>query len=74
MPMKLSWKKNKGNCPCQGCEDRHIPCHDKCERYQVWLAGERDKELALRADRDINRTLRTIEHNGVVRIMRGDKR
>lgn len=23
-------------CPCNGCEDRQIGCHGKCERYNDW--------------------------------------
>lgn len=26
-------KVNKS--PCLDCEERHIGCHDKCERYQI---------------------------------------
>ena len=23
-------------CPCKGCKDRELACHDKCSKYQKW--------------------------------------
>ena len=24
--------------PCKGCDERHVGCHDRCERYAEWRA------------------------------------
>ena len=34
--------------PCKGCPDRKPACHDKCERYQIWLAEYRKQEAAIK--------------------------
>ena len=35
------------DAPCKGCEDRHIGCHSKCEKYATFL--ERRKAIKLKA-------------------------
>ena len=39
--------------PCRGCSDRHIACHDKCEKYKAWKSqleevNKRSKEYEAR--------------------------
>lgn len=29
-------------CPCHGCKERHLNCHDSCEGYLAW-SKERQK-------------------------------
>lgn len=31
-------KVYSGICPCKGCESRKVGCHDKCVKYNEWLA------------------------------------
>lgn len=26
----------KKMCPCKDCRDRHLACHDTCEKYKEW--------------------------------------
>lgn len=26
--------------PCKNCTERHLACHDECEKYKEWKAGE----------------------------------
>lgn len=32
------------NAPCKNCPDRYPACHDKCQKYQTWLAEYRKEE------------------------------
>ena len=34
--MKYIPHKLKGEIPCHECLDRHVGCHDKCEKYNTW--------------------------------------
>ncbi|MBQ6721550.1 MAG: hypothetical protein IJQ88_05220 [Clostridia bacterium] len=42
--------------PCKDCPNRHLACHDGCERYKAWLA-------AYHADRQDIRRLKEIPFN-----------
>lgn len=35
------------DAPCKGCEERHVGCHSKCEKYAAFL--ERRKAIKLKA-------------------------
>ena len=35
----MSWntvRHGNVNCPCQGCKDREVGCHGKCEKYKEY--------------------------------------
>lgn len=37
------------NAPCKDCPDRHIACHDHCQKYQEWKKAFREaKERSAR--------------------------
>ena len=35
------------DAPCKGCEERHVGCHSKCEKYSAFL--ERRSAIKLKA-------------------------
>ena len=37
----------KNTCPCDGCTERYLACHSKCEKYDTWVKGERDKKFKI---------------------------
>lgn len=39
-------------CPCQGCPDREVPCHAKCEKYDAWKAERDAKKKIADAERE----------------------
>lgn len=47
---------NNNKCPCYGCTDRSITCHDECKKYIDWkterdaIRDKESKERALKGD------------------------
>lgn len=40
------WRKDFGTGPCRGCEERHLACHSRCDKYNKWKAEyDRASEL-----------------------------
>jgi Fe-S-cluster-containing dehydrogenase component len=37
--------------PCKGCTERHLACHDSCEKYKEWRDQYQAQEKSLKAHR-----------------------
>lgn len=42
--MALAQQVNKSNAPCLNCTERHLRCHDSCDRYKAFKADEHAKK------------------------------
>ena len=42
----------RAQCPCFGCNQRHIGCHADCERYAEWHEYRTQELQHLRKDDD----------------------
>ena len=58
---------NTMDCPCQGCAEREIGCHGKCEKYGAWK-GELAKKR--HAEKLIADSMRTMSEASSKRITR----
>lgn len=47
----------KKNSVCKGCEDRHVGCHGKCERYIAETEEIRKEKDAVWKTQDIDRAI-----------------
>lgn len=46
------WNRNiDPTNPCNGCAEREIGCHGKCERYKVWRADLDEKNERIYKER-----------------------
>ena len=43
--------------PCKDCKDRHLGCHDECEKYQIIKAESDELRRKIKQERDNNATL-----------------
>lgn len=39
--------------PCYECTERHLMCHDTCEKRQVWLEERRVRKEQMKRQKDI---------------------
>lgn len=39
-------------CKCQGCELRHLGCHDKCPDYQAYRQALDEKNEAIKKQKE----------------------
>lgn len=36
---------NSSDCPCRGCADRHVGCHQNCSDYKDWYSALQNKKM-----------------------------
>ena len=42
----------KENAPCKGCSERHIACHDSCDRFKEWKERYHAQQQHLKENSD----------------------
>lgn len=52
----LPWGMDKSN-PCYKCEERHLKCHDACEKYAAWKAERQKRKEEELGDKQMNRLM-----------------
>ena len=54
------WPMYESSCIhcCHHCEDRHIGCHDQCEKYKKEVAENEKRKAAVQKEHDQNSAYR----------------
>ena len=50
------WRSKNNGCPCYLCEKRKpgTGCHDKCEEFKAWKAGQEELKAEERKQHGVN--------------------
>lgn len=40
------------DCPCKGCKERYLACHDSCKKYKEWTENEKKIKDKAKQERD----------------------
>ena len=59
-----------GMSPCKDCEERHVGCHSKCEKYAEFRKEVNEKREALREQQKLEEfsvvsAIRRCKHRGI---------
>ena len=50
--------------PCTKCTDRHLACHDSCEKYKEWKDFFDTDKRKYQADKYKRKVLQEVKNNG----------